>query len=913
MLAANLSGRHSAGLCSQSAQKQCSAARHLTRYHRRLRPCTQIKPGRPSRSLHAGVRAAVILVPEYQDRVYDPALNSAYWATRPVQVTKRTLQIGAAFSRWLLQSRLQKDSRSDRLTGQQAETLRQILTDLGPAFVKIGQAVSSRPDVVPPDYLRELERLQDQIPPFSDKDAMVLLQRELGAPPSAIFSELTETSIAAASLGQVYKGRLRSTGQLVAVKVQRPGVRESIALDIYILRFLLRQVRKYRKVNSDLPALLDEWASSLFRELDYTQEAANGVRFKKLYGDMEGVYVPDMYLDLTTERVLVMEWVEGVRLRSATQGYSAGMRLDDLKLVEVGVRCSLEQMLEEGYYHSDPHPGNLLRMADGRLAYIDFGMMGEIQAPIRRGLIRATLHMVNREFGYLADDFMTLGLLPPGSDKTEIVPALTRVFEKALGKGVSNLSFGELSGDLGQTMYQYSFRIPPYYTLLVRSLSVLEGIAISSDPNYKTAAARPDQGGQALGLLLSPDGEFVREIMVDELAKGLDASWRLGLDNAVATTRNQLLSLLGAAGKEAEVRDGQYRGLPGALLLESLLALPELSDQEDREQIDGISRLVRQLQQLSPRRGSATATTSTTAVATVPSAGRTSRGVMYPTGTSASTRVSGGAASRAGVGTQATANRGGVAGAGPGSSLPFGSLRGVPQSIADAAEMLQWFLEEARTLPQAARMEALRIPLVLASKVSTRIAARAFRGLLGANIAGQTTLSDPRNGNGKASSRTTASSDLAAARAEPAAASRLDDTYTGRRGSRPGSSSDQQVDAQISQMRRANPSLTGNAGMAGPGSGHSNGAGGSPQAKSPRQIPLSDGSLGRGRNPSARTEPVALRGASLGRTGNGKSQLKTLNGTPAREDSASPGAGQIVEIGVSEISRPVTVPVSVKR
>lgn len=196
-----------------------------------------------------------------------------------------------------------------------------MLTNLGPTFIKIGQAVSSRPDLVPPQYLRELEKLQDQIPPFSTDLALSVIQEEYGTPAAAVFADLSPQPLAAASLGQVYKATLRSDGTPVAIKVQRPGVAASIALDVFILRKIAIVVRQWRKLNTDLPALLDGWATSLFTELDYKHEAANGKRFKELYGELEGVFVPEMRLDLTTRKVLVMEWVEGERLRTAyTQG-----------------------------------------------------------------------------------------------------------------------------------------------------------------------------------------------------------------------------------------------------------------------------------------------------------------------------------------------------------------------------------------------------------------------------------------------------------------------------------------------------------------------------------------------------------------------------------------------------------------
>ncbi|RMZ52779.1 hypothetical protein APUTEX25_000898 [Auxenochlorella protothecoides] len=584
---------------------------------------------------------------------YSPAVNAAYWATRPVTVAQRGLQIGGALLTWLVRGYLMARGSPGEVLQQRAEALRAVLVDLGAAAVKIGQAVSSRPDVAPPEVTLELEKLQDQIPPFPSDQAMAIIHASLGAPASAFFSDLSPAPVAAASLGQVYVGTLRADGRRVAVKVQRPGVASLIALDIYILRWVARRVQRLRRMNTDLAALLDEWAFSLFRELDYRVEAQQGTRFKELYGDLEvcgsvgffvygraecslhppppqkktDVFVPCMYHELTTRRVLTMEWVDGQRLRTAGGRGGSGdaggaASSDDLRLVDIGVRCSLEQMLEQGYYHADPHPGNLLKTRDGRLAYIDFGMMGEIDGTIRRrgleGLLQATLHLINREYEALADDFAMLGMLPSEGRKEEVVAALTGVFAEALSGGVNNLSFGELSNDLANTMYQFKFQIPSYYTLLVRSLSVLEGIALASNPDYKVlgatypwvarrllldtspelrstlltllykngrfqfdrlvallaqaaqggasrraaaaaasggvgaaappsasdgaaaAAARPPPSSstaEALGLLLSPRGDFLRSILVDELAKGVDSSWRLGADGVAPVMR----------------------------------------------------------------------------------------------------------------------------------------------------------------------------------------------------------------------------------------------------------------------------------------------------------------------------------------------------------------------------------------
>ncbi|PRW57519.1 putative aarF domain-containing kinase chloroplastic [Chlorella sorokiniana] len=721
----------------------------------------------PRRSLAASATSgskfgALPNEPELPFAVYTPEENAAYWQTRPVAVVTRTLQISAALGSWLMEGRLtNRSAGQQQLTDVRADKLRHLLTELGPAFVKIGQAVSSRPDVAPPEYLRELEKLQDQIPPFCNDQAFAVIQAEYGVPASQVFSSISPEAVAAASLGQVYRGVLRSTGEAVAVKVQRPGVAASIALDVFVLRQLLAFVRRWRRFNTDLPGLLDEWAASLFRELDYRHEAANGVRFRELYGHMEDVYVPRMHTELCTRKVLVMEWVDGERLRTAYSAArdatvatidvpgaplsgGASSSNDDLRLVEVGVRCSLEQMLEEGFYHADPHPGNLLRTRDGKLAYLDFGMMGQVDATIRRGLMRATLHLVNREFEALADDFVTLGMLPKaeGNEKEAIVPALTGVFAEALRGGVSNLSFGELSGNLGRTMYQFHFRIPPYYTLLVRSLSVLEGIALASDPNYKVLGAaypwiarrlltdttpelrstlmallykdgafnfrrmeslisqavrptgRPQprrgaapgqsavQRGDALALLLSPEGEFVRGVVTEELAKGIDAAARLAADTAVGELRQQLLSasLQARGGNAAGAASGS--SLLVHALAEALAVLPQLSDARDQEQVEGITRLAQVLQE----------------------------------STAGQRQQQGGDWFN-----EAAAANGAVAG------TPFETAF---KSLQTAADILSWIAAEAETLSPDERAEALRLPLSIGQAVASRAAARTIRWLL---------------------------------------------------------------------------------------------------------------------------------------------------------------------------------------
>ncbi|XVE60855.1 hypothetical protein DITRI_Ditri05aG0160400 [Diplodiscus trichospermus] len=469
---------------------------------------------------------------------YSPSRIAAIYRRKPLILLRRLIQIGTTFGKWFgLRYIDNLMERSDQMFKVRAAELRKILVELGPAYIKIAQAVSSRPDLVPPSYLDELSLLQDRITPFSTEVALDTIEKELGLRIDELFSEISPEPVAAASLGQVYQARLRRSGQVVAVKVQRPGVQAAISLDILILRFLAGVVKKAGKFNTDLQAVTDEWASSLFREMDYRKEANNGLKFRHLYGGIKDVFIPNMYLEHTTRRVLLMEWVEGQKLSE----------VKDLFLVEVGVYCSFNQLLENGFYHADPHPGNLFRTYDGKLAYIDFGMMGEFKQEFRDGFIEACLHLVNRDFDALSKDFVTLGLLPPTAEKEAVSKALTGVFQDAVAKGVRNISFGDLLENLGTTMYKFKFRIPSYFSLVIRSLAVLEGIAISSDPNYKVLGSTypwiakkvlTDSSPQlrsSLQALLYKDGVF----RIDRLESLLSESLRARTEKALVKTQRE--------------------------------------------------------------------------------------------------------------------------------------------------------------------------------------------------------------------------------------------------------------------------------------------------------------------------------------------------------------------------------------
>ncbi|NMF83331.1 AarF/ABC1/UbiB kinase family protein [Nodosilinea sp. P-1105] len=440
-------------------------------------------------SSHAAVSQATTGLPQkpqdpFEEFAYDPEAIATYYGRRPFLVATRfvaiLLPLISFYVRLWLDRQRGRSAQNEQLRAVQ---LREMLTNLGPAYIKIGQALSTRPDLVPPLFLDELTQLQDQLPPFANDIAFRFIEEELGAPPHEVYAELSADPVAAASLGQVYKGKLK-TGEAVAVKVQRPGLAKRITLDLFILRQLAK-FATYRidQIRSDLVAIMDEFGERIFEEMDYTHEGQNAQRFAKLYGHIPDIYVPHIYPQYTARRVLTMEWIEGTKLTNIDSLDRQG--IDATHLIDVGVQCSLRQLLEHGFFHADPHPGNLLAMADGKLAYLDFGMMSEVKPYQRYGLIEAVVHMVNRDFEGLANDYIKLEFLTPDTDLSPIIPALAEVFNNALGASVAELNFKSITDEFSALMYEYPFRVPAYYALIIRSLVTLEGIAINVDPEFK--------------------------------------------------------------------------------------------------------------------------------------------------------------------------------------------------------------------------------------------------------------------------------------------------------------------------------------------------------------------------------------------------------------------------------------------
>mmetsp|Transcript_1637 Transcript_1637/g.2768 ORF Transcript_1637/g.2768 Transcript_1637/m.2768 type:complete len:933 (-) Transcript_1637:81-2879(-) len=441
-----------------------------------------------------------------------------YFQERAFEVWERRIKIAVPLMRFVATVVVdyQAGRELERRPARAREFL-EIITSLGPAFIKAGQALSSRPDLLPPEYLKELQKLQDRLPPFENEVAFALIESELGRNLDDVFESIEPTPYAAASIGQVYKAYLK-TGEQVAIKVQRPNCEDIVAVDILILRQIsgvLSSMLKVIRRDLDLRSVIDEFGKLLYEEIDYIKEADNATRFMDLYGHLERIRVPKIYWKYTSRKILTMEWIDGLRLTSD--------KLDNrAQLVRTMVQCSLRQMLEEGFFHADPHGGNLLACPDGRLCYLDFGMMSEVDATQRYGIIEAVVHLVNRDFPSLARLYVRLGFLPKDTNLEPIIDALNDALPDVLTASVSELNFKSVIDKLGTVFYRYPFSLPPYYTAILRCLGVLEGLAIQVDPSFRIIN---DAYPYIAGKLLIDDAPELQDAMEYLLFSNGKARW----------------------------------------------------------------------------------------------------------------------------------------------------------------------------------------------------------------------------------------------------------------------------------------------------------------------------------------------------------------------------------------------------
>ena len=420
---------------------------------------------------------------------YNPGRDLRWLLLRPWLLIGRLVVVLSSLLSLALVLVFQANNPDPKVQQRLGQKIFSTLTGLGPCFIKVGQALSTRPDLVRRDWLDQLTQLQDNLPAFPHAIALQTIEADLGAPVQQLFEEFPDYPVAAASLGQVYRAKPVG-GHWVAVKVQRPQLERQLRRDLVLIRLLGVMAAPLLPLNLGfgLGEIIDEFGRSLFEEIDYRKEADNAERFARMFEKNPAVIVPRVDRSLSGERVLTTTWINGTKLQQRQE--LEAQQLDPAALIRTGVISGLQQLLEFGYFHADPHPGNLFALpgktgAMGHVAYVDFGMMDSISNSDRLTLTGAVVHLINRDFEGLAQDFVDLGFLNAKTDLTPIIPALEEVLGGALGENVGSFNFKRITDRFSELMYAYPFRVPARFALIIRAVVSQEGLAMRLDPSFR--------------------------------------------------------------------------------------------------------------------------------------------------------------------------------------------------------------------------------------------------------------------------------------------------------------------------------------------------------------------------------------------------------------------------------------------
>jgi predicted unusual protein kinase regulating ubiquinone biosynthesis (AarF/ABC1/UbiB family) len=419
------------------------------------------------------------------------------------------------------------ETNRERNQEKQALWLKDKLIELGPTFIKIGQSMGTRADLLPLPFVTELGTLVDQVPAFPNEIAFARIETELGQKIADVYKEFEITPVAAASLGQVYRAWLH-TGEEVAVKVQRPNLEATVKGDLEILKKVANFAERFPQLNenADWTGMLREFNQTIHEEMDYAAEGHNAERFRENFKNWSNIHVPKIYWSATTSKVLTMEFIHGTKVVDLEAQHR--LNISPAKVNRLLIKTYLKQLLEDGFFHADPHPGNLLVMPDGRLAFFDFGMVGRITPDLQAKMIDAFFHVVGKDPAGIAQDLIDLDFLKPGTDPRIVRPVVEKMFEYHLNLKLKDVNFKELTYDLADVMYDYPFRLPSNFTYIMRALMTLEGIGIITDPEFNFfETAKP----YAKEFMLRREGKDFRKMFVNKLM-GRDPDGKIDWDRS---------------------------------------------------------------------------------------------------------------------------------------------------------------------------------------------------------------------------------------------------------------------------------------------------------------------------------------------------------------------------------------------
>lgn len=383
----------------------------------------------------------------------------------------------------------------DRLTGanrgkkrqRRAKWLVDRLMNLGPTFIKIGQSLSTRADLIPLEYIEQLTQLQDRVPEFNSQEAIRVIETELGQTLDNLFESFTVSPLACASLGQVHRAQLLS-GEEVVIKVQRPNLEGLFNLDFELLHRLTRWLNIFPVVKKyNLEAIYQEFFELLFQEIDYIHEGKNADRFRENFKNYPQVKVPLVYWQYTTRKVLTLEYVPGIKVDDRETLLANGINVDGI--IQLGICSYLKQLLQDGFFQSDPHPGNMAVSQEGELIFYDFGTMFEVKSVAKDQMIETFFAVLRKDTETVLKTLVYMGLIEPVRDLQPVRNILQFLLDEFRDKPVDVRVFEQISDQVYLMFKQQPFRLPPQMTFIIKSVTTLDGIARSLDPQYNLLAA----------------------------------------------------------------------------------------------------------------------------------------------------------------------------------------------------------------------------------------------------------------------------------------------------------------------------------------------------------------------------------------------------------------------------------------
>jgi ubiquinone biosynthesis protein len=387
------------------------------------------------------------------------------------------------------------------------QRLRMAFSELGPTFIKLGQLLSARPDLITKPFADEFKKLQDEVPPFSAQEAKKIIEEETKRSVDKIFIAFDDTPLAAASIAQVHHATLLD-GSEVIIKVQRPDIQEQIDADIAILstvaNLLDRYVAESRFFNPR--GIVEEFSRTIRKELNFAEEARNCERFRKNFQDSPDIYIPKVYGEFVTEKVLVMEKIRGVRIDD-TAGIES-MGLDRSHLAKKGVNAYFKQILEDGFFHADPHPGNIFVMSDGKIGLMDFGIVGRVSPELREIIANTLLALINKDFDKLVDQYIELGYvqeeLDLGNFRKEFKADISDFLEPLYGLTLKELNFAEYVDTITHLSLKHNMKIPSDLLLINKAMLIVENICRELDPDFDFISAAEPYAAKLVKQRISP-------------------------------------------------------------------------------------------------------------------------------------------------------------------------------------------------------------------------------------------------------------------------------------------------------------------------------------------------------------------------------------------------------------------------